>query len=81
MPYDKNEFLDYIVKFAIKNNWDEENVPKQIRAFFTTWAFLFRIDVDTYNCDVALRRIYDTAGLDEVIDYDEFENFMVGLIV
>ena len=81
MTYNKNELLDYIVKFAIENKWDEENVPEQIRAFFTTWAFLFRVDADTYNCDMALRRIYDTAGLDEVIDYDEFENYMVGLIV
>ena len=69
------------MKFAIENKWNEGNVSEQIKAFFTTWAFLFRVDADTYNCDMALRRIYYTAGLDEVIDYDEFENYIVGLIV
>lgn len=81
MTYNKNELLDYVVKFAIENKWDKENVPERIRAFFTTWVFLFRVDADTYNYDVALRRIYFTAGLDKVIDYDEFENYIVGLIV
>ena len=79
--YDKVDLLNYIISFAINNNWETENTPEQIRAFFTTWAFLFHIDADTHSCVQALAVIYTSAGLDEIIDYDEFENYMVGLIV
>ena len=77
LAYARNKDFKKIIKYL----QNQTNVPEQIRAFFTTWAFLFRIDADAYHCEMALRRIYDTAGLDEVIDYDEFENYMVGLIV
>ena len=79
--YNKVDLLNYIISFAINNNWETENTAEQIRAFFTTWAFLFHIDADTHSCVQALAVIHTSAGLDEIIDYDEFENYMVGLIV
>lgn len=79
--YDKVNLLNYIISFAINNNWETENTPEQIRAFVTTWAFLFHIDADTHSCTQALAVIYKSAGLDEIINYDDFECFMVKLIV
>lgn len=79
--YNYGELLHYIRKFAIDNDWEDENVPEQIRAFFTTWAFLFHVDVDTRSCTQALFAIYILAGLDEIISYNDFESFMVELIV
>ena len=79
--YNYDELLHYIRKFAIDNDWEDENVPEQIRAFFTTWAFLFHVDADSRSCSQTLFAIYTLAGLDEIISYDDFEHFMVKLIV
>lgn len=81
MSDDKTCLLNHIISFAISNNWEDENVPEQIRAFFTTWAFLFHIDADTHSCAQALGVIYTLAGLDKIISYDDYENFMLELIV
>ena len=79
VDYDKADLLNYIISFAVNNDWEDENVPEQIRAFFTTWAFLFHIDADTRSCTQALSAIHARADLDE--NYDDFEQFMVELIV
>lgn len=79
VDYDKADLLNYIISFAVNNDWEDENVPEQIRAFFTTWAFLFHIDADARSCTQALFAIYTRADLDE--NYDDFEHFMVKLIV
>lgn len=81
MNYSKSEFVDYIVEFIHDYGWESRNIPQTIKSFFTTWAFLFHIEADTYDCDTALRTIYDGAQLSRKLGYDEFENFMVGLIV
>lgn len=81
MNYNKINLLNYIISFAINNNWETENTPEQIRAFFTTWAFLFHIDADTHSCVQALMVIHTSAGLNEIINYDDFERFMIELIV
>ena len=77
----KEELKCYIIRFAKENNWDYENVPEQIRAFFTTWCFLFHIDADTRECDETLNQIHWLAALEEQISYDDFESYMIKLIV
>lgn len=76
------EILKYLNQFLIQSNWLDENVPEQARALFTSWCLMENIDADTRKCDTTLLMLYDNAALESVdITYDEFENFMVGLIV
>lgn len=77
----KQELLNYITDFGVENNLIDEHVPEQIRAFFTTWCFINRIDADTKECDEALQKIYWRASLEESIKYEEFKNFMLEFIV
>ena len=81
VPDSEENFLNYIIEFAKDNNWDYENVPEQIRSFFTTWCFLYKIDADTRKCDKSLNRIHWEADLEELIPFEEFVNYMVKLIV
>ena len=76
------EILKYLNQFLIQSNWLDENVPEQARALFTSWCLMENVDADTRKCDTTLLMLYDNAALESVdITYDEFENFMVGLIV
>lgn len=76
------EILKYLNQFLIESNWLDENVPEQARALFTSWCLMENVDADTRKCDAALLTLYDNAALESAdITYDEFENFMVGLIV
>ena len=76
------EILKYLNQFLIQENWLDENVPEQARALFTSWCLMEYIDADTRKCDETLLMLYDNADLESVdITYDEFENFMIGLIV
>lgn len=76
------EILKYLNQFLIQENWLDENVPEQARALFTSWCLMEDIDADTRKCDETLLMLYDNADLESVdITYDEFENFMIGLIV
>lgn len=76
------EILKYLNQFLIQENWLDENVPDQARALFTSWCLMEDIDADTRKCDETLLMLYDNADLESVdITYDEFENFMIGLIV
>lgn len=77
----KNEMLNYIIAFAADNNWKDDKVPEQIRSFFTAWAFMFHVDADTQDCDDALNVIYFRAELEAVLEYEEFEDFMLEFIV
>ena len=77
----EEKLLDYIIRFAIDNNRDYENVPEQIRSLFTTWCFLYKIDADTRKCDEALNRIYWEAAMEELISFEDFVAYMVKLIV
>lgn len=76
------EILKYLNQFLIQENWLDENVSEQARALFTSWCLMEDIDADTRKCDESLLMLYDNAALKSIdITYDEFENFMIGLIV
>lgn len=74
-------FLDYICQYAVDYEWDEPNVKEQIRSLFTTWCLVCKIDADTMKCDRALNRIYFEGALEELLDYDEFEQFMLEYLI
>ena len=42
---------------------------------------IFHIDADTKECDDVLMEIYDRATMGEVIDYVDYERFMIEFIV
>lgn len=72
----------YLEQFMLQSDWLNENVPEQARAIFTTMCFVGNIDADTSRCDNTLLHLYNVAAMEEIdITYDEFESFMVELIV
>lgn len=78
----KNELFDYLENFMIQNNWLDEYVPKQARAIFTTICLIGNIDADTAACDNMLLELYNKADMESIdISYDDFEGFMIELIV
>lgn len=77
----EQEFLNYIIDFAIHAGWEDYNGKEQIRALFTSWCLIFHIDADTKECDDVLMEIYDRATMGEVVDYVDYERFMIEFIV
>ena len=77
----KQEFLNYIIDYAIHTGWEDVHGKDQIRALFTSWCLIFHIDADTKECDEALMTIYSRAAIDEVIDYELYELFMIEFVV
>lgn len=78
----KNELLNYLENFMIQNNWLDEYTPKQARAIFTTICLVGNIDSDTVACNNMLLELYNKADMESIdISYDDFEDYMVKLIV
>lgn len=77
----KKEFLNYIIDYAIHTGWEEFNGKDQIRALFTSWCLIFHIDADTKECDDTLNVIYWRAAMEELIEYEDYEQFMIEFIV
>lgn len=76
------KIIEYLNQFLIQSYWMDKNIPEQARALFTSWCLMENVDADTGKCDATLLILYHNAALESVdITYDEFENFMVGLIV
>lgn len=77
----KKELRKYLEQFLIQNNWDDEYAKEQARAIFTTVCLMENIDADTAECDGILAHLFVKAAIDDIVSYDEFENYMVKLIV
>lgn len=77
----KQEFLNYIIDYAVCTGWEDFHGKDQIRALFTSWCLIFHIDADTKECDDVLMEIYDRATMGEVVDYVDYERFMIEFIV
>lgn len=72
----------YLEQFILQSDWLNENAPEQARAIFTTICFVGNIDADTRKCDNILLHLYNVSAMKEIdITYEDFENFMVELIV
>ncbi|MSS10322.1 hypothetical protein FYJ38_16940 [Clostridium sp. WB02_MRS01] len=76
----KEKLVTYLQEFIAENSWDEENVPEQARAIFTTLCFAGGVDPDTKEADYILQMIYQSVT-EKIIPYEEFQNFMLELVV
>lgn len=66
----------------MQSNWLDNNTPEQARALFITLCFMGGIDADTSVCDNMLLELYNDSDVESIdMSYDDFENFMVKLIV
>ncbi|MDY4877195.1 hypothetical protein [Monoglobus pectinilyticus] len=75
------EFLvDFMYQFAEENSWEDGYIPEQLRSFFTTWAFLAKVEADTKLCDYVLHNLYQYVNT-QLISQEEFEEFMLKFIV
>lgn len=77
----KQDFLNYIIDYAVCTGWEDCHGKDQIRALFTSWCLIFHIDADTKECDEALNVIYWRAAMEELIEYEDYERFMIEFIV
>ena len=77
----KNELLNYLIDYMIQENWENKNVKEQARAIFTTICCVGNIEADTKECDEILSTLYLRSDLEFLIEYEEFEDFMLELIV
>lgn len=78
---EKEKFLNYICDFMKSGGWEDCNIKDQTRALFTSYCLIFGIDADTHICDISLKSIYDTGRLEEFVNYEEYERFMIQYIV
>lgn len=77
----KQELFNYLKSFMIGSGWHDGNTAEQAKAIFTTLCFVGNIDADTSECDNILIELYDEAGMEDIMRFEEFEYFMVELIV
>ena len=77
----KNELLNYLINYMIQENLENKNVKEQARAIFTTICCVGNIEADTKECDEILSTLYWRSDLEYLIEYEEFEDFMLELIV
>ena len=77
----KNELFNYLKSFMNGGGWCDGNIARQARAIFTTMCFVENIDADTAECDNMLVTIYNETGMEDFVEYDDFESFMIELIV
>lgn len=77
----KNELFDYLKSFMIQSEWYNGNTAEQAKAMFTTLCFVGNVDADTMECDNMLLTLYNEAAMEDIMNYDDFETFMIELIV
>ena len=73
--------FEYLKGFMSEGGWHDGNTAEQARAIFATVCFVGNIDADTMECDRLLRILYGESSMEDVIDYDDFESYMIELIV
>lgn len=82
---DRNNVVDFLFEelesFMINENWEYENVPEQARSIFTTICILRNCEADTGITDEMLRVLYFRAALEEIVEYDDFIQFMYEQLV
>lgn len=75
------ELFNYVEELAEKYDWGDENFPEQVRALFTTWCITGDMRANTSSCDCALAKIFIITRAEGIWKYDDFENFMLELII
>ena len=77
----KQEMFNYLKSVMVGSDWNNGNTAKQARAMFTTICFVGNIDADTSECDNMLHELYNESGMENFVEYDDFESYMITLIV
>lgn len=77
----KNELFNYLKSFMDGGGWCDGNTARQARAIFTTICFVGNIDADTAECDNILHILYNECGMEDFVDYNDFESYMIELVV
>lgn len=73
--------FEYLKGFMSEGGWHDGNLAEKYRAIFTTLCFVGDIDADTAKCDNMLLELYNECDMEEFVEYDDFEMFMIELIV
>lgn len=78
-----NEILKYLEQFIKQSDCWDNHYARQTRAIFTTLCLIGNIDADTKVCDDILSRLYEmrVSACETEETYEDFENFMLELIV
>ena len=80
----KTALLDYVTD-GWQNAWDKHyrTYREQARALFTSYCIMLDIYTDTATCDMLMLELYEHIPFDadDDVDYDDFYNYMVELIV
>ena len=73
----------YLDAFAEQSEgWEDAELQKeQFRSLFTSWCLINNVDADTRQCDEKLRKLYEKARLEELIDFEDFCNYMLRYLI
>lgn len=72
--------IDFFKLYMEQSLWEDENVPEQARALFTTILLTSGIDADTGLCDRLLHISYLWMG-EKTVPFEDYENFMLEFVV
>ena len=75
------ELLNYLEQMLKEGDWYDGHTSEWARSIFTTICLTENIDVDTMTYDHLITRLYIRTGMKEIISFEEFENYMIKLIV
>ena len=75
--FDKQETeFDYLCEFAKEADFGCEALPaEQLRALWTAYCFHTNLDIDTFECDTALRKVWNVLKDKESCCWDNFDEF------
>ena len=77
-----NELYTKLKYFMITENWySNENIPRQARAMFVTICIVGDFEADTSVTDNMLLDLYCSTGIEDLMEFEDFENFMYEHIV
>lgn len=77
-----NKIYEKLKQFMIEENWyNNENIPRQARAMFVTICIMEDIEADTAAAENMLLDLYVSSALEDLMEYDEFENYMYEYMV
>ena len=76
------KLYEKLKQFMIEENWySNENIPRQVRAMFVTICIVENIEADTAAAENMLLDLYSNTGLEDLMEYEDFENYMYEYMV
>lgn len=76
------ELFEQLKQFITEHGWySNENIPQQARAMFVTICMVGDIEADTCMAENMLLDLYCNTGLESLMEYEDFENYMYEYIV